>query len=290
MFEGFSLERADVAPEVRLRVRVGGQGPVVVLLHGHPRTHTTWHRVAPKLVEAGFTVVCPDLRGYGGSTAPSPQPDHAQASKRAMAADVVTLLAHLGHERFAVAGHDRGSYVAFRLAMDHPEVVTRLAVLDSVPIGEALARADARFAQEWWHWFFFAQPELPERAILADPETWYGGEREVAMGADNYADWRRAIHDPAVVRAMLEDYRAGLGIDRAHDDADRAAGRRLHCPTLVAWSTRDDMEQLYGDPVEVWRDWASDLRGTPIDSGHHVAEDNPDDLAAALVDHLAALR
>src|SRR5579875_1301217 len=177
----------DVADGVRLRVRVGGHGPAVVLLHGHPRTHTTWHRVAPQLAAAGFSVVCPDLRGYGHSTAPTPEPDHAQASKRAMAGDVVALMGHLGISSFAVAGHDRGSYVAFRLAMDHPAHVTRLAVLDCVPIGEALSRADARFAQAWWHWFFYAQPELPERAILADPDAWYraGHEREKAMGPDN---------------------------------------------------------------------------------------------------------
>lgn len=138
MFDGFKLQTVEVTERVRLRVRSGGQGPAVVLLHGHPRTHTTWHRVAPRLVEAGFTVVCPDLRGYGGSTAPTPRPDHAQASKRAMAQDVVALMVRLGWQRFAVVGHDRGSYVAFRLAMDHPETVTRLGVLDSVPIGEAL--------------------------------------------------------------------------------------------------------------------------------------------------------
>lgn len=292
MFEGFQLKTVEVTTGVRLRVRCGGRGPAVVLLHGHPRTHTTWYRVAPRLVEAGFSVVCPDLRGYGGSTAPAPLHDHAQASKRAMAEDVAALMAHLGSQRFAVVGHDRGSYVAFRLAMDHPNTVTRLAVLDSVPIGEALARADARFAQQWWHWFFFAQPELPERVILADPDTWYrtGEKREASMGSANYADFRRAIHDPAVVRAMLEDYRAGLGVDRAHDDADSAAGRQLQCPTLVVWSTRDDMEQLYGNPLEVWRRWASDLRGQRLDSGHHLAEENPEALVAALVEHLASLR
>ena len=233
MFDGFVLEVVEVAADVRLRVRIGGQGPTVVLLHGHPRTHTTWHRVAPQLVAEGFTVVCPDLRGYGGSTAPTPRPDHDQASKRAMAGDMVALLELLGTEPFAVVGHDRGSYVAFRLAMDRPEVVTRLAVLDSVPIGEALRRADARFARLWWHWFFLAQPELPERVILADPDAWYrtGAEREAAMGSANYADFLHAVHDPTVVRAMLEDYRAGLGVDRSHDEADRLAGRRLQCPT-----------------------------------------------------------
>jgi haloacetate dehalogenase len=205
-----------------------------------------------------------------------------------MADDVMLLMRTLSVPSFAVVGHDRGSYVAFRLAMDHPGVVTKLAVLDSVPIGDALARADASFAELWWHWFFFAQPELPERGILANPDTWYhaGPELEAAMGTANYADFKDAIHDPAVVRAMLEDYRAGLGIDRAHDESDRAVGRQLQCPTLVVWSTRDDMEQLYGNPLEVWQPWASTLRGRAVNSGHHLAEENPDGLAAALIEFL----
>ena len=285
-FPGFSLGHADVADGVRIRYRAGGSGPAVVLLHGHPRTHTTWYRVAPLLVAAGCTVVCPDLRGYGGSTAPPPLADHAQASKRAMAADVVALMRSLGHERFAVAGHDRGSYVAFRLAMDHPGIVTHLAVLDSVPIAEALDRADAGFAEAWWHWFFFAVPEKPERAILADPEAWYRHDRAI-MGAENHDDFLQAIHDRDTVVAMLEDYRAGLGVDRAHDEADRAAGRRVACPALVLWSVHDDMERLYGDPLEVWRPWTADLRGGGrIDSGHHMAEEAPEQLAAALAGFL----
>ncbi|SOD72201.1 haloacetate dehalogenase [Jatrophihabitans sp. GAS493] len=287
-FDGFDVRWVDVADGVRLRVRVGGQGPAVVLLHGHPRTHTTWHRVAGKLVAAGFSVVCPDLRGYGRSSAPPPQEDHAQASKRAMAADVVRLMDILGHERFAVVGHDRGSYVAQRTAMDYPQRATHLAALDSVPLGEALARADARFASLWWHWFFFAQPEKPERAIGADPESWYGcgPAKQALMGPENYADFLAAIHTPAVVRAMLEDYRAGLGVDRAADDDDRAAGRRVQCPTLVLWSTRDDMELLYGDVLEVWRPWTTELFGAPVESGHHMAEEAPDALAALIVTHL----
>ena len=284
MFEGFGLAYAEVADGVRLRYRMGGNGTPVVLLHGHPRTHTTWHRVAPRLADAGFTVVCPDLRGYGRSTSPPPQPDHAQASKRAMAADIRNLMGQFGHPRFAVAGHDRGSYVAFRLAMDHPAAVTRLAVLDCVPIGEALARADARFAEAWWHWFFFAQPEKPERAITADPDAWYrtGPELATSMGTENYADFHAAIHDPAVIRAMLEDYRAGLGVDRAADDADRAAGRRLGCPVLVGWSTEDDLTDLYGDLLRIWRNWADDPRTVAIPSGHHMAEQAPEQVAAAL--------
>jgi haloacetate dehalogenase len=285
VFEGFVMSTVDVDAGIELRVRTGGSGPPVVLLHGHPRTHTTWHRVAPLLVAAGHTVVCPDLRGYGRSSKPATTEDHAPYSKRAMAGDVVELMRRLGHGRFAVVGHDRGSYVALRLALDHPEVATHLAVLDSVPIGEALARADARFARAWYHWFFFAQPELPERLIAADVDAFYRGTPE-SMGAENHADFRAAVHDPATVRAMLEDYRAGLGVDRAADDADRATGRTVGCPTLVLWSTRDDMVELYGDVLAVWSPWATDLRGGPIESGHHMAEEAPGELAAALVPFL----
>jgi haloacetate dehalogenase len=281
VFEAFALQTVDVGNGVELRVRSGGAGPPVVLLHGHPRTHTTWHRVAPLLVAAGHTVVCPDLRGYGRSSKPPTTADHAPYAKRAMAGDVVSLMRRLGHERFAVVGHDRGSYVALRLALDHPEVATHLAVLDSVPIGEALARADARFALAWYHWFFFAQPELPERLIAADVDGFYRGTPE-AMGAENHADFRAAVHDPATVHAMVEDYRAGLGPDRAADDADRAAGRTVACPTLVLWSTRDDLADLYGDVLAVWAPWAPDLRGSPIESGHHMAEEAPEELAAEL--------
>ncbi|MEU4526186.1 alpha/beta hydrolase [Amycolatopsis sp. NPDC024027] len=283
MFEGFRLDHVDVG-EVTLRVRHGGSGPPVLLVHGHPRTHTTWHRVAPRLAER-FTVVCPDTRGYGGSTKPPTDEDHTPYSKRVMAADCVALMRHLGHEEFFVAGHDRGAYVATRLALDHPDVVCGAAILDAVPIGEALARCDARFAREWYHWFFFAQPEKPERVITADPDAWYDvGTRNTPerLGEENFADFHRAVHDPATVTAMLEDYRAGLGIDRAHDDVDRAAGRRITCPALVLWSGDDDLEDLYGDVLAVWRPWASDLRGHAIESGHHVAEENPAALATAL--------
>jgi haloacetate dehalogenase len=285
-FAGFEEMRIDVGDQVVLRVRAGGEGPPVVLLHGHPRTHTTWHAVAPLLAAAGHTVVCPDLRGYGRSSKPPTTEDHAPYSKRALAGDVLELMGRLGHERFAVVGHDRGSYVAFRLAMDHPDAVTHLAVLDCIPIVEHLERCDDRFAAAWWHWFFFAQPDKPERAITADPEAWYGAlapGRAETMGEENHADYLAAIRDPATVRAMLEDYRAGLGVDRAAEEADRAAGRRVGCPTLVLWSARDDLAELHGDPRVIWRDWTTDLRGGgPIDSGHHMAEEAPAELAAAL--------
>ena len=290
-FADFEESHVDLGDGIVLRVRTGGSGPPVVLLHGHPRTHTTWHRVAPLLVAAGHTVVCPDLRGYGRSSKPAPAADHAPHSKRAMAGDVVGLMHRLGHERFAVVGHDRGSYVAMRTALDNPDVVTHLAVLDCIPIVEHLDRADARFAAAWWHWFFFAQPDKPERAITADPAAWYGAHapgKAEAMGVENHADYLAAISDPDTVRAMLEDYRAGLTVDRADEEADRAAGRRVACPTLVLWSGRDDLEDLHGDPRKIWADWTTDLRGgRSIDSGHHMAEDAPQELAAELGRFLA---
>jgi haloacetate dehalogenase len=281
MFDGFRLDVVDVGP-VALRVRIGGEGPPIVLLHGHPRTHTTWHRVAPILVAGGRSVICPDLRGYGGSTKPATDIHHSPYAKRAMASDIVELMRRLGYEYFDLAGHDRGSYVAFRLALDHPGSVRRLALLDCVPIGDALARTDARFAAAWWHWFFYAQPEIPERVINADPAAWYGGDR-YRMGSGNYEDFSMAIGNPATVQAMLEDYRAGLGIDRAADEADRTAGRRLDCPVLVVWSSGDDLPRLYGDPRAVWNAWAGDLRVDTIDSGHHMAEEAPAELAHKLM-------
>ncbi|MFE9674390.1 alpha/beta fold hydrolase [Streptomyces sp. NPDC006259] len=282
MFDGFELTRCE-GDGARLRVRHGGSGPAVLLLHGHPRTHATWHRVAPLLAAAGHTVVCPDLRGYGESDKPPTDDRHRPYAKRAMAGDVLAVMRRLGHERFAVVGHDRGAYVATRLALDHPEAVTAVSVLDAVPIGEALRRCDATFAASWWHWFFLGQTDKPaERVINADPDAWYRATPE-QMGADAYEDYRRAIHDPATVHAMCEDYRAGLGIDREHDDADRRDGRRIGCPLQVLWATRDDMADLYGDVLSVWRDWAGDrLDGGPIASGHHIAEEAPGELVTAL--------
>jgi haloacetate dehalogenase len=187
----------------------------------------------------------------------------------------------LGYPRFALAGHDRGSYVALRLALDHPETVSRLALLDCIPISEHLSRITTEFATRWWHWFFFAQPEIPERVIDADPDSWYQGD-PVAMGQGNYNEWREATRNPDVVRAMIEDYRAGLTIDRQHEEADRAAGNRLRLPLLVLWSDRDDLKAFYGDPLVIWRDWADDVRGHPIDSGHHMGEEAPAAVAASL--------
>lgn len=280
MFEGFDEDQVEV-DQASIFVRRGGSGPPVLLLHGHPRTSATWHRVAPRLVSRGFTVVCPDLRGYGRSRGPVPAADHSAHSKRAVAADLVQVMRNLGHTRFAIAGHDRGSYVALRLALDHPEVVSRAVLIDCVPISEHLSRITAEFATQWWHWFFFAQPDLPERVINADPDSWYVGD-PARMGRENYEEFREATRNPDVVRSMLEDYRAGLTIDRQHEEADKAAGVRIGCPTMILWSLRDDIADLYGDPLRVWRPWAPDVRGKGIDSGHHVAEEAPIELSEAL--------
>jgi haloacetate dehalogenase len=284
MFDGFSDEVVDLG-DVQLSVRFGGDGPPLLLIHGHPRTSATWHRVAPRLAAAGFTVVCPDMRGYGRSSKARLRDNHRQQTKRAVADDLAALMMQLEHDQYAVIGHDRGSHVAFRLAMDHPSRVSRLVIINAVPIIEALERCDARVAERWSDWFFYAQPELPERAICADPVAWYRPDAE-RMGAENYAELVEAINDPETVRAMLEDYRAGLSIDREADRADRLAGRTIGCPTLLLWSSQGDIEPLFGDPLAIWKQWAEDIHGFPIDSGPQMAEENPGDLVKALTDFL----
>lgn len=279
MFTGFAQAQFRLSDAV-LNVRYGGNGPPVLLLHGHPRTHVTWSKVAPLLADA-FTVVCADLRGFGDSSKPADLPDHAGSSKRAKAKDCIELMSRLGFEQFALVGHDRGSYTAYRAALDYPDRITQLAVLDCVPILEALERCNEKFARQWYHWFFFAQPEKPERAILADPDAWYGGQPE-SMGDEEYQAFRRAIHDPETVHGMLEDYRAGLTIDRRHEEHDRKTGRMIECPTLCLWSEQDDLPQLYGDIPAIWQAWARNVRGKPIHSGHHMAEEAPGQLAAEL--------
>jgi haloacetate dehalogenase len=280
VFDGFELERIDVG-EAELRVRHGGSGSPLLLLHGHQRTHATWHRVAP-LLARDHSVVCPDLRGYGASSKPATTPDHEPYSKRAMARDCVALMRALGHDRSRSPATIAAAMSRFA-SRSTVRTLRHLVVMDGVPIGEALARADAHFAAAWWHWFFLGQTAKPaERVICADPDAWYDID-PVQMGEEAYAELRHALHDPETVHAMCEDYRAGLGIDRDHDAADRREGRRASCPALVIWAKRDDMEDLYGDPVSVWREWLADIRdGVAINSGHHIAEEAPNELADAI--------
>ncbi|MDM9644780.1 alpha/beta hydrolase [Rhizobium sp. S163] len=284
-FQEFELRTIRVAGG-DIRLRVGGEGPPVLLLHGHPRTHMTWGKVAD-LLAPFFTVVCPDLPGFGESYVPPDDPNSVHSSKEAKASALVEMMGLLGHAEFFLVGHDRGSLTAFRMAMNYPQAVRRLILVDCLPVLEHLERADWEFARDWYHWFFFAQPDKPERVISADPEGWYDKLSPDLMGEEAYTDVLAAIHRPATVHGMIEDYRAGLRIDHVHDRADRDAGRRVSCPMLCLWSLRDDLEQIYGDPVAIWKNWASDVSGFGIDSGHHVAEENPDALASAILDFLA---
>ena len=284
-FDGYELSRMDLG-EVSLRVRVGGSGPPLLLLHGYPETHLMWAGVAGQLAQE-FTVVAPDLRGYGESSQPPTVPSHETFGKRAMAGDGVALMHRLGFDRFDVVGHDRGARVAYRMALDSPDAVRRLTVMDVVPTGEVWARADARFALGYWHWSFLAQPEpVPESVIGADPEGFFldaqfGGLLRTFDPAA-VADYTRALRDPAVVHAMCEDYRAGAGWDRRLDEEDRAAGRTIGCPVQVLWAGRGALSAWY-DTLAVWREWASDVTGAPIDSGHFMVEERPAETLAALL-------
>jgi haloacetate dehalogenase len=275
---------------------VGGSGPPLLLLHGYPQSHLMWHAAAP-LLAARHTVVAADLAGYGASLRPAPAPDHAPHSKRALALDQVESMAALGFDRFAVAGHDRGGRVAYRMALDHPDTVQRLAVLDIVPTGEVWRRADRGFALGYWHWAFLAQPApLPERLIGADPQAFFDLHVRAGMGLGGEPGryppevldaYRRTFDDPGAVEAMCEDYRAGASVDVAHDDADREAGRRIACPALVLWAGRGGLPRFYSDVLEVWRPWAPDVRGQALDASHFLAEDRPQDTATALLAFLA---
>jgi haloacetate dehalogenase len=283
MFDGFDLQTIDTG-EATIRVRRGGSGPPLLLLHGHPQTHVMWHLVAPRLA-ADFTVVCADLRGYGDSAKPATTTDHEPYSKRAMARDQVEVMRQLGHERFAVSGHDRGARVAYRMALDHPERVTKLAVLDIIPTGEHFRRADAAFALSYWHWFFLAQPhDLPERLIGADPDFFYHSRR--SLGGDVFApealaEYARCWNDPATIHAMCEDYRAGATFDYALDERDRAAGRRIGVPLLALWGGRNYLDKWY-DVLAVWRDWADGVSGRALPCGHYLPEEAPDETYAEL--------
>jgi haloacetate dehalogenase len=291
LFAGF--EAHDV-PTSRgaVRAMVGGAGPPILLLHGYPQTLLMWHAAAPLLAQR-HTVVATDLAGYGASFRPEAADDHAPHAKRAMALDQVEAMAALGFEHFAVAGHDRGGRVAYRMALDHPDRVDRLAVLDIVPTGEVWRRADGDFARGYWHWSFLALPApLPERLIGGDPQAYFdlhvraglGLGREPGRYPGEVLDaYRRLLDDPGTVGAMCEDYRAGATIDVAHDDDDRAAGRTIDCPVLVLWAAHAALPRFYGDPLEVWRPWAADLRGTALEATHFLAEDRPEETARELL-------
>jgi haloacetate dehalogenase len=280
LFPGFTLESIAI-PDGAIRLRHGGSGPPLLLLHGNPQSHLMWHRVAPKLAER-FTVLCPDLRGYGGSFKPPATTNHAPYAKKAMAADMVAVMRHFGHEQFYVVGHDRGGRVAHRLALDHARRVIKLAVLDIIPTIEHFERTDMAFALGYYHWFWFAQPHpFPELLINAAPEAWFTAHtsREPKgpdfFHPDALADYLEAARRPDTIVGMCEDYRAAASIDLEHDRASRDAGIKVECPTLVLWGAKGKLNQWY-KPLEIWRGYcAAEVSGGAIESGHYLAEEQP---------------
>jgi haloacetate dehalogenase len=291
---GFEYERLTVG-EASYLVARGGQGPALVLLHGYPQTHYCWRRVAPALA-ASHTVVAPDLRGYGETRAPRGGPDGAGYTKREMAADVVSILNALGVERAAVVGHDRGGRVAYRMALDAPDRVERLAVLNIIPTVEQFERVTPANALEYWPWFFLAQPPpFPERLIAAANEHYVRSileswaERADAIDSDAIAHYV-ASFDEDTIAATCADYRASFHVDRQHDAADRSAGRRTACPVLVLWGELDRGLASGDEPsaapqesaLDVWRRWAVDVDGRPIAAGHFIPEEAPAEVLAAL--------
>jgi len=284
IIDGFAASRVTVNGTA-LNVARGGSGPPLLLIHGYPQTHAMWHKLSPRLA-ADFTVVAPDLRGYGDSACPPSDPEHYAYSKRAMAQDMAELMTALGFAQFAVAGHDRGARVTHRLCLDYPERVTRAAVLDIAPTYTMFATADKAFGDAYYHWFFLSQPyDLPERLIGADPAYYLWaklrkwGRDESAFTPAALAEYQRCFARPESIHATCEDYRAAATVDLAHDEAD--LGRRIGCPLLALWGEKGFIAQKY-DVLEVWRERAEDVRGRALPSGHFLPEEAPEETYAEL--------
>ncbi|MDN3517853.1 alpha/beta hydrolase [Aquisalimonas lutea] len=288
LFPGFT-EHRFTTDATTIFARVGGAGPPLLLLHGYPQTHAMWHPVAGRLAEC-YTVVCPDLRGYGDSGRPESAPDHGPYSKRAMAADQVAVMEQLGFSSFRVAGHDRGARVAHRMALDWPDRVERAAVLDIVPTRHVFETADRHLATAYYHWFFLIQSGgLPEHMIGLDPAFYLRDKLARwsrvpdAFAGEAVAEYLRCFHDPAVIHATCEDYRAAATIDLEHDRAD--ADRRVECPVLALWGEQGVVGQMY-DALGVWRQYARDVTGRALPCGHFLVEEAPEATVGALAPFL----
>jgi haloacetate dehalogenase len=280
-FAGFAEEFIPV-PGGEIFCRIGGSGPPLLLLHGYPQTSAMWHRIAPELAQH-HTVIAADLRGYGRSFKPASTADHAAYSKRAMARDMIALMTHLGHDRFAIGAHDRGARVGHRLAADHPHRVRALATLDIAPTREMYAHTTAGFAMAYWHWYFLIQPApFPERLIGADPDGFWcrkccsGTAGATAFARQALEEYLAAFRDPAVIHASCEDYRAAATLDIAHDDADPS---KLHMPLLALWGQHGAIETHF-DCLALWRQRATQVQGRALPGGHYLAEELPDQVLA----------
>lgn len=293
LFPDFRSLAIEVEPGIHIHTIVGGEGPPLLLLHGHPQTHAIWHRIAPALRER-FTVVACDLRGYGDSSKPAGAPDHANYSKRTMALDALRVMQSLGFQRFQVLAHDRGARVAHRLAADHPRAVERLVLLDVAPTLAMYERTSEAFARAYWHWFFLVQPAtLPERLIEADPAAYVRdvmGGRSAGLSPFDpraLAEYTRCLALPGAAHGLCEDYRASAGIDLDHERADRAAGHQLTMPMLVLWGEQGVVHRCF-EPLKEWQKLASDVDGASLPCGHYLAEEAPDLLLARVLPFLTA--
>ncbi len=286
---GFDVQKVQL-PGIAINYASAGSGPPVLLLHGHPQTHVVWRKVAPQLVEAGYQVIAPDLRGYGDSDKPQSDATHLPYSKRVMATDQIALMAYLGHAAFAVIGHDRGGRVAHRLALDFPDAVERLGVLDIAPTLTMYDETNQVFATRYFWWFFLIQPDgLPEKMIASDPEYFLrrhiAGQVKVkgAVGEEVIAEYLRSYRDPATLHAICEDYRAAASIDLEHDRADQAS--RIDAPLLAIWGAQGVVGDLY-DVKATWGEKATDVSGVALPCGHAIPEEAPEELTAHILEFL----
>ena len=284
MFEGFETRQIDTG-EALINLRIGGSGRPLLLLHGYPETHLMWHKIAPRLAER-FTCIVPDLRGYGDSSKPASDPEHLSYSKRATAGDQVKVMQALGYDRFMVAGHDRGGRVTHRLCLDHPDRVERASILDIVPTPVVYGTVNQRVATAYYHWFFLIQPhDFPETLIGANPEyflrktllSWSAAE---TFPPEVFAEYLRCFRKPETIHATCEDYRAGASIDLEHHKADK--GRKIACPIQILWGEKGLVGRGY-DTLAVWRDYAENVVGQSVPSGHFLPEEAPDETLQAML-------